>query len=131
VRARHGLRPLAVARGLRTAAAVHSSALATSGLFQHESVDGSSFDRRLSRFYPRAGSAYWTVGENLMYGSAPITARTTVRVWMDSPGHRRNLLSSLWREIGVAAVLATAAPGVYGGDDVVIVTADFGSRSHG
>ena len=47
---------------------------------------------------------------------------------MGSPGHRANLLSPRWREIGIAAVHAASAPGVYGGHEVTIVTADFGVR---
>jgi uncharacterized protein YkwD len=47
---------------------------------------------------------------------------------MGSPGHRENLLSQRWREIGISAVHASSAPGVYGGQEVTIVTADFGLR---
>jgi uncharacterized protein YkwD len=48
---------------------------------------------------------------------------------MGSPGHRKNILTRDWREIGASAVTVHAAPGVYGGRDVVIVTTDFGVRS--
>jgi uncharacterized protein YkwD len=47
---------------------------------------------------------------------------------MQSPGHRQNILTPQWREIGLAAVTVHGAPGVYGGMDVVIVTTDFGVR---
>ena len=48
---------------------------------------------------------------------------------MKSPGHRKNILTARWREIGLSAVTVSAAPGVFGGRDVVIVTSDFGFRS--
>ena len=48
---------------------------------------------------------------------------------MNSPEHRANLLDRSWREVGLSAVHAASAPGVYGGDEVTIVTADFGFRT--
>ena len=48
---------------------------------------------------------------------------------MGSPGHRKNILTARWREIGLSALKVAAAPGVYGGRDVVIITTDFGVRS--
>jgi uncharacterized protein YkwD len=47
---------------------------------------------------------------------------------MNSPEHRANLLNRKWREMGLSAVHEVNAPGVYGGDEVTIVTADFGVR---
>jgi uncharacterized protein YkwD len=49
-------------------------------------------------------------------------------MWLASPEHRANLMNPHWREIGVAAVHVTAAPGIYRGLDVTIVTTDFGVR---
>jgi uncharacterized protein YkwD len=128
VRAEHGLKRLAVARGLRTAAFAHTRALATRGLFQHESADGTPFHKRVGRYYAQAGFGSWSVGENLVFGSAPFGALDAVEAWLDSPGHRRNMLSPYWREVGVGVVVAQAAPGVFGGDTVIIATADFGTR---
>ena len=47
---------------------------------------------------------------------------------MQSPGHRQNILTPHWREIGLAAVTVPGAPGVFDGLDVVIITTDFGVR---
>ena len=129
VRAAHGLRPLTVSRGLRAAAYGHTNELVAAGLFQHESPDGTSFDRRIRRAYPPRGFSSWSVGENLVFGSAPFSADDIVKAWLDSPPHRRNLLNRSWREIGVGAVLAQNAGGDYGDEPVVLVTADFGARS--
>lgn len=48
---------------------------------------------------------------------------------MKSPAHRNNILTARWREIGLSAVTAPAAPGVFAGRDVVVMTTDFGVRS--
>ena len=129
VRAAHGLRPLTISRGLRASAFGHTNALAAAGVFQHESPDGTSFDRRIRRVYPPRGFSSWSVGENLVFGSAPFSAEDAVQSWLESPPHRRNLLSRTWREIGVGAVLAQNVGGDYGDEPVVIVTADFGARN--
>jgi hypothetical protein len=38
------------------------------------------------------------------------------------------LLTARWREVGLSAVHVNSAPGVYGGNAVTILTADFGVR---
>jgi uncharacterized protein YkwD len=128
VRAQHGLPELRSSGLLAAAAEQHSKQMAGRGFFDHDSPDGSAFWKRVERFYPSRGSSYWSVGENLAYGSPSLSAAGAVRAWMQSPGHRANLLSSAWREVGVAAVHADSAPGVYGGRKATIVTADFGVR---
>jgi uncharacterized protein YkwD len=128
VRAQHNLRALRVSRALNEAAEFHSKAMASRGFFAHESADGSSFWKRVERFYPSNGHRYWAAGENLAYGSPTISPGWTVQAWMDSPGHRANLLSGSWQEVGLSAVHDDSAPGVYGGHRVTIVTADFGIR---
>ena len=49
-------------------------------------------------------------------------------MWLASPEHRRILLTRSWRQIGLAAIRADNAPGVYGGQSVVILAAEFGIR---
>jgi uncharacterized protein YkwD len=128
VRAQHGLPAFRSSSALRAAAEFHSRTMAARGFFAHESADGSAFWKRVERYYPSRGFRYWSVGENLAYGSPNISAEGTVRAWMDSPGHRANLLSGAWQEVGLAAVHEDHAPGVYDGRPVTIVTADFGVR---
>jgi uncharacterized protein YkwD len=128
VRRSHGLRPLSASRPLAAAADAHSRAMGRFGFFEHESRDGTAFWHRVKRFYgPRARSG-WSVGENLLWSTPGLNARAAVRLWMESPGHRRNILTPRWREIGLSAVRVAAAPGVFGGRDVVIITTDFGTR---
>jgi uncharacterized protein YkwD len=128
VRAQHGLPAFRSSPALLEAADAHSRAMAVGGFFAHESADGSAFWKRVERFYPSRGFRYWSVGENLVYGSPNISAEGAVRAWMDSPGHRANLLSQTWQEVGLSAVHDDSAPGVYDGRPVTIVTADFGVR---
>ena len=129
VRARHRLRPLRLSVRLARAADAHSLAMAQRGFFAHESSDGSSFADRVRRFYSTRGFSRWTVGENLLWSSPSIDAAGALRMWLESPPHRRNLLTPEWREIGLSAVHAAAAPGVFGGRETTIITADFGARN--
>jgi uncharacterized protein YkwD len=48
---------------------------------------------------------------------------------MDSAGHRRNILSTTWREIGIAAVHSTTSRGTFGGGAVTVITTNFGVRA--
>jgi uncharacterized protein YkwD len=127
VRRRHGLAALRADAMLRAAADAHSKSMATRGFFAHESADGSSFSKRVARYYPR-GRGSWSAGENLLWSSPSVDAAGSVRTWMNSPPHRGNLLTPRWREIGLSAVHVAAGPGVFGGAPVTILTADFGRR---
>jgi uncharacterized protein YkwD len=128
VRRSHGLRALRMSRRLRTAAVFHSKDMGRRGYFEHDSLTGTPFWRRIERFYPSRGFSSWTVGENLLWGSNTYDATFAVREWMESPPHRQNILSRDWREVGIGAVFFGRAPGEFGGRSVTIVTADFGSR---
>jgi uncharacterized protein YkwD len=128
VRARHGLGALRLSPQLAAAAERHSRAMGQLGFFSHKSADGSSFSKRIERFYGPAGFRYWSIGENLLWASPEVDAAAAVRMWMKSPHHRDNILRARWREIGLSAVHVTAAPGTFRGLDVTIVTTDFGVR---
>ena len=129
VRRSRGLRPLTVSGGLTAAAEYHSRQMVQHGFFEHESRNGGSFWKRVQRFYSSRGFRSWEVGENLAYGSPDLGAAATVRMWMNSPGHRENLLSRSWREIGLGALHDASARGEFGGGPVTVITADFGART--
>jgi uncharacterized protein YkwD len=129
LRAEKGLRPIRVSAALSAAAKGHSMSMARNGYFSHESADGTVFWRRVQHYYGSKGFRHWQVGENLLWASPDVTPQQALQLWLDSPPHRRILLSGEWREIGLAAVHATAAYGDFGGRAVTIVTADFGARS--
>jgi uncharacterized protein YkwD len=128
LRRQHGLVPLRRSSGLAAAARQHSTEMANRGYFDHRSADGSSFDRRIARFYPKAGYRYWAVGENLLYSTSSLDAARALDMWLNSPDHRRIILKARWREFGLGAVQVVSAPGVYSGRTVTIVTTDFGVR---
>ncbi len=126
-RTARGLRPLRVSRGLTAAASYHSREMGLRGFFEHESVNGAPFWKRIERFYPM-GRSSWSVGENIFYETPDSSAASAVREWMGSPPHRQNILAPEWREIGIGAVHMASARGAFGGHSVTIVTADFGAR---
>ena len=128
LRAQHGLAPLRISSRLSAAARQHSSEMAERGYFSHDSANGSTFDKRIARYYPIGGSHYWSVGENLLWSSPDVDAGGALTMWWNSPEHRKNMLTARWREIGLSAVHVPAAPGTYGGREVTIVTTDFGVR---
>lgn len=66
--------------------------------FAHESPSGETIDDLADRI----GYAYLAVGENLAMGTFQ-SSKDVVDAWMDSPGHRENILSTTYSHIGVAA----------------------------
>lgn len=107
-RASYGLQPVAPNSDLRQAALIHSNEMINRGYFEHASPSGLTFiDRIESTGYMR-GTRRWTVGENLVWGTGPLsTPQALVTAWMNSPPHRENLLRPTFREIGVAALTGT------------------------
>jgi uncharacterized protein YkwD len=129
LRASRGLGTLRVSPGLSSAASTHSRAMARHGFCGHHSPNGASFWTRISRFYSRGtGWRRWSVAENVLCYPRRLSAAAALGKWLASPGHRENLLAPQWREVGVGAVYADSAPGEFRGDDVLLVTADFGVR---
>jgi uncharacterized protein YkwD len=128
LRAQHHLAPLRLSAQLTAAARSHTVDMAAQGYFEHESADGTAFWKRIERFYPSHRYSSWSVGENLLWVSPDTDAHSALQDWLDSPKHRANMLKPGWRDIGVAAVHVTAAPGDFEGQDVTILTTDFGAR---
>lgn len=129
VRLEYGRSQLKLNPRLTAAADSHTLEMVRSGYFGHESADGSHFARRIKGFYrPRRARRPWTVGENLIWQTERLSARAAVAAWLASDGHRENLLRPDFREVGIAALRAEGAPGVYGNRRVVVLTVDFGAR---
>jgi uncharacterized protein YkwD len=128
LRKQHGLAPLRLSSRLTAAARQHSVEMASRGYFSHDSANGSSFDKRIARFYPMGNSRYWAVGENLLWSSPSVDPPSALNMWFNSPEHRKNMLNARWREIGLSAVHVPSAPGTYSGREVTVVTSDFGVR---
>jgi uncharacterized protein YkwD len=128
LRSQHGLAPLRFSSRLSAAARAHSTDMAGRGYFSHTSANGTSFSRRIGRYYPMGKSRFWSVGENLLWSSPDVSAEAALQMWLNSPEHKKNMLTARWREIGLSAVHVTAAPGTFAGREVTIVTTDFGVR---
>ncbi|MFI8304626.1 CAP domain-containing protein [Streptomyces sp. NPDC085927] len=94
-RARAGLPPLAVDPLLVTAAQAHSADMVARDFYSHTAPGGSRpWDRAAA-----AGSARRTIGENIACGQR--SAAEVVEGWMNSPGHRANILKPDFTHIGV------------------------------
>jgi uncharacterized protein YkwD len=127
-RVARGLRRLVVAAGLQASARAHSRAMLDSGVFQHDSPDGTRLSDRIRRFYPSRGFRSWSVGENLLYHTSQVSPEEAIDAWLASPPHRRNMFNPSWREVGIGAVWATSAPGDFVDASVSVLTVDFGTR---
>lgn len=84
--------------------------------FDHDSPQG----KGISDFADAAGYEYLLVGENLAYGNFRDAAHV-VEAWLDSPGHRRNILHEQYLEIGIASRFVT-----FDGQKVWMVVQEFG-----
>lgn len=93
-----GLSPVAAHPQLMSAALAHSNDQAAMQRMSHTGSDGSSAGDRITR----AGYRWRTWGENVAMGYS--SADAAMDGWMNSPGHRANILSSSMVDIGVAAV---------------------------
>ena len=104
-RADHGLPPLSANLRLADAATVYAADLVAGTYFSHTGRDGSSVLDRIKRsgYLPR-GAAF-VLGENLAWGSGALaTPAAIMNAWMNSPGHRANILNPDFREVGVGVV---------------------------
>lgn len=95
-RARAGLPPLKPDPRLTDAAANHSIDMAGGDFFAHQGSDGSGPDERVAR----EGYRWRYVAENI--GCGQDSPQRIVASWMDSAGHRENMLSADADDIGVA-----------------------------
>lgn len=125
------LRPLKSNRHLEKAAQRFSAAMVRHGFFDHVSPGGSTLMSRVRRGtrYLRGARSY-ALGENIAWGSGAFaTPRETVNGWMESAGHRANILSRRYKHIGIG--VAIGAPEDAQGMPAATYTTDFGHRSPG
>ena len=111
-----GLRPLCVHPKLTKAARAHSADMIRKDYFGHGSVG-----RRLKHY----GYNWRVYGENIAGGTGHYASPgNTFRRWMNSSGHRANILNRRFREIGIG----TATGNYKGRTGYTMYTVDFGSR---
>lgn len=101
-RAARGLRRLRLNNRLSRAARRHTRDMVRHRYFDHVSRRGKDVVDRLYGTGYLGGRFSWTVGENIAWGAGGRgTPRRIVRAWMHSPGHRQNMLSPRFRDIGI------------------------------
>jgi len=127
-RASRGLAPLKSNRQLLKAARRYSRLMVRKRFVGHVSPGGSTLVSRV-----RKGTRYlrgangWALAENIAWGSgARATPALTVKSWMSSSAHRRNILRRDLRHIGIG--VASGAPRRTSGFAAATYTADFGRR---
>lgn len=103
-RAKAGLAPLTLDSSISNAARAKSKDMATNNYFAHTSPTYGNAGNMLSQF----GVKYTAWGENIASGQK--TPQQVVTAWMNSQGHRENIMSSTFTKIGVG--YATNSNGV-------------------
>lgn len=97
-RAKVGAAPLKRASDLDALARTHSQDMINRHFFDHNNPSGQSpFDRMRA-----AGISYRAAAENIAYGQR--SAEAVMNAWMNSSGHRKNILNATYTEIGIGAV---------------------------
>lgn len=111
------LHPLSYNEELTLAARLHSQDMGDQNYFDHTSLDGRRFYERIAD----AGYDYRISGENIAAGYP--TPEAVVDAWMNSDGHRANILHPDYCDIGVGYAA------VSGSDFYHYWTQDFGRRA--
>ena len=116
VRVRNGLGSLQLDPLLSRAAQLKAEDMAARGYFAHQAPDG----RMPWDWIERAGYDYLAAAENLAVGYP--TDVELISAWMESEGHRHNLLNQKYSDIGIGI-----AHGKYKGQDTVFVVQMLGT----
>ena len=104
-RAGRGLATLKVDRLLQRAALRHGGDMVANGYFAHEGRNGSQPAQRIRAAGYLSSGGGWRIGENLAWGTGDLaTPRAIMAAWMNSPGHRANILLPAYREIGFGVI---------------------------
>ena len=108
VRDQRDMRDLRPNAQLDLAASRHATDMFERRYFSHVSPGGSDLADRARRAGFAKRKCSWMVGEVLAWGVATrSTAAGTVQAWMDSPSHRRILISRRYGQIGIGLQAGT------------------------
>jgi uncharacterized protein YkwD len=111
LRAKRDLRRLDPDARLAKAARRHAADMVDRHYFSHYSPGGADVADRARRTGYAKRTCAWRLGEVLAWGvGGRSTAAGTVRAWMDSPDHRRILVSDRYSDLGVGTVAGTPEP---------------------
>src|SRR3990167_9416411 len=112
-----GLMPLTINESLQKAAYQKGEDMVTKGYWAHVAPDGTE----PWKFFKDVGYRYQFAGENLARDFPD--AASAIKAWMDSPNHKDNILSSKYKETGVAVV-----EGKIAGLDTTVIVEFFGKK---
>jgi uncharacterized protein YkwD len=125
----HGIGTLAANGPLNGAAQIHTDFMVDHACFDHQCSGEADFAARIKATGYLDGATSWTVGENIAWGEQALgTPANIVTAWMNSPGHRANILNEDFDDIGIGFV--TGSPFSAHEANAAIYTTDFGF-SHG
>jgi uncharacterized protein YkwD len=116
-RTAHGVKTLTRSTILDAAARLKAEDMVAKGYFEHDSPEGVT----PWHWFKTVGYDYVYAGENLAVHFTDST--DVVSAWMNSPGHRQNILNDTYTEIGIGT-----ARGVYKGAPTVFVVQMFGAQ---
>jgi uncharacterized protein YkwD len=124
-RAARGLQALRVNARLGNASVGYSQRMVAQAFFAHDEPDGTTLVERLTSVGYLNGGDDWVVGENIGWGQGPLaTPRSMVTAWMNSAGHKRNILARDYSEIGLGLAIGTPGDPTWG----ATYTTDFGHK---
>jgi uncharacterized protein YkwD len=126
-RAGAGLSVVSESAQLDQAAVGMARRMVAEHFFSHDTPDGKSVVDRVqpTGYLPNSGD--WVVGENLAWGSGALsTPQAIVNGWMNSPGHKANILAPDYKDIGVAVAMGSPSTSLTGG---TVYVNDFGAKS--
>ncbi|MFE0172182.1 sigma-70 family RNA polymerase sigma factor [Streptomyces sp. NPDC059002] len=103
-RSKAGCGPVRSNAELASAAQKHSADMAARDYFDHTSPDGTDPGDRITA----AGYRWSTYGENIARGQQ--TPASVMDSWMNSPGHRANILNCDFKELGVGIHNGSGGP---------------------
>jgi len=103
-RTSNNLKPLGLDARLVQASQGHSEDQARRRTMTHDGEDGSTPGKRVTK----EGLSWRAVGENVAYGYRDMVV--TMKEWMDSPGHRANILNSKYTMFGGAVAYNGRTP---------------------
>ncbi|HEV2846444.1 MAG TPA: CAP domain-containing protein [Thermoanaerobaculia bacterium] len=116
-RRKAGVPPVTANTDLDEAAQRHAEDMLARNFFAHESPSGTTVRERA-----RTAGYHWrTIGENIAEGQ--LSVAEVMETWMQSPGHRRNILEKDFKELGVGLAM-----GPSGGTHRVLWAQNFGAR---
>jgi uncharacterized protein YkwD len=118
-RADNGLKALSGSAVLDRAADAYAADMVKREFFDHVSPGGGTMlDRLKAAGWVPTGS--WSAGENIAWGSGSLaTPAAIVDGWMHSAGHRANILTASYTQIGIGIAAGAPQSGIRGGGTYV------------